>query len=139
MMIRDKSIITAERRGLCSVSNNTKWRQLLPMVKDLPCHKRIKFIDSDEPTRWQIGIGQPHPGYVEASGGPEKLKFVEWIEVERFERRYLGRLVPCEVVDHSERIRTILTGNQAAFKETDASFLIYGYTCPSVSPGPHGC
>lgn len=135
-MTEDRAIRIAEREGLCSVSSNTKWQRLIPVIQRFPCHKRIKFIDVDEPTRWQTGVWQPHPRYVEASGGPEELKLVEWVEIERCERRHMGRLVQCSVLDHSDEIRRSLEESRATFKETDSSFFILGYTRPTATHTP---
>ncbi len=131
-MIQDKAIQITEREGLCSVSSNTKWGRVIPLIQAIPCHKRIKWIDVDEPTRWQTGLWMPHPHYVESSGGPEQLKFVEYVEIERCERRHMGRLVQCAVLDHSDTIRQALERARAAFTETDSSFLILGYTRPAT-------
>ena len=128
----DKAMRLAEREGLCSVSSNTKWRRLLTAVKPFPCNKRIKWIDAPEPTRWQVGMWQPHPHFVEASGGPEELKFVEWIEIERCERRHMGYLLDTAFTDHSERIRATLVEERATFEETEDSFRIFGYLRPST-------
>ena len=135
-MKEDRAIRIAESEGLCSVSSNTKWQRLIPLIQSFKCHKRIKFIDVDEPTGWQTGVWQPHPCYVEASGGPEELKFVEWVEIERCERRHMGRLVPCSVVDHSDEIRRSLDEAHASYKETENSFFILGYTRPTITPTP---
>ena len=128
----DKIIKLLERESLCSVSSNTKWRRLLALIKQFPCYKRIKWIDSDHLTRWQIGMWQPHPNFVEASGGPEELKFVEWIEVERCERRDMGRLVQAKFIDHSEEIREMLMTAGATFEEGDDAFRVFGYTRPQA-------
>lgn len=77
---------------------------------------------------------QPHPNFVEASGGPEELKFVEWIEIERCERRQMGRLVQARFLDHSDEIRATLVAERATFEETDESFMILGYIRPHTEP-----
>lgn len=125
-----KALAQAEREGLCSVSSNTKWRRLLAAIKSFPCDKRIKWIDSDEPSRWQVGMWQPHPNYVEASGGPEQLKLIEWIEIERCERRQMGGLVQPKFLDHSDLIRATLDAERATYEATEVSFRILGYTRP---------
>ena len=126
----DKALRQAEREGLCSVSNNTKWRRLLTAIQGFPCNKRIKWIDSDEPSGWQVGMWQPHPNYVEASGGPEELKFIEWIEIERCERRQMGRLVQATFLDHTDLIRDALDSERVTYEATEKSFRILGYTRP---------
>ncbi len=128
---QDKAIQIAERLGLCSVSNNTKWSRLMPLIQAFPCHKRVKWIDVDEPTRWEVGLWMPVPHYIEPSSGPEHLRFVEYIEIERCERRHMGRLVQCSVLDHSDAIRQALAQAHAPFTETESSFLILGYTRPA--------
>jgi hypothetical protein len=131
MRTPDKAIRLAEREGLCSVSSNTKWRRLIAAIREFPCHKRVKWIDWHEPSGWQVGMWQPHPNYVEASGGPEELKFVEWIEIERCERRHMGRLVQVKFLDRSEHIRATLEAERATFEETNDTFRILGYTRPA--------
>jgi hypothetical protein len=75
---------------------------------------------------------QPHPNFIEASGGPEELKFIEWIEIERCERRHMGRLVQAKWRDHSDRIRATLEAERATFVEAEESFKILGYTRPQI-------
>jgi hypothetical protein len=130
MKTTDKAVRIVEREGLCSVSSNSKWQRLIPVVVAFPCNKRIKYIDCQEPTRWQAGVWQPHPRYIEASGGPEELKFVEWIEIERCESRNQGLLVDARIQDLSTEIREALTSAGATFTETETSFLILGYSRP---------
>ncbi|RYD30560.1 MAG: hypothetical protein EOP85_23685 [Verrucomicrobiaceae bacterium] len=127
---RDKAIRIAEREGLCSVSSNTKWQRLLPRLKEIPCEKRIKFIDGEEPTAWQRAMWQPHPTYVEASCGPTELKFVEWIEIRSIEKQMQGALLADKEIDHSKGIRQLLDEQCAVFKEAGESFLVFGYTRP---------
>ncbi|RYD47298.1 MAG: hypothetical protein EOP83_28250 [Verrucomicrobiaceae bacterium] len=130
MDTRDKAIRIAEREGLCSVSSNTKWQELLPRLAEIPCKKRIKFIDSDEPTAWKRGMWQPHTNHIEASCGPEELKFVEWIEIRSVEKQKQGAMLPDKEIDHSDSIRQLLDAQGAVFKQTGESFVIFGYTRP---------
>jgi len=132
MRLPHKAIQLAEREGLCSVSSNTKWRRLFAAIEQFPCYKRIKWIDSPEPTAWQVGMWQPHPNFVEASGGPEELKFVEWVEIERCERRRMGRLIQAKFLDHSDRIRSTLGAERATFEEAKECFRVFGYTRPGT-------
>ncbi|MEP4079653.1 DUF6678 family protein [Haloferula sp.] len=132
MKAHDKATRLAEHEGLCSVASNTKWRRLLASIEKFHCNKRVKWIDNPEPTRWQIGMWQPHPDFVEASGGPEELKFVEWIEIERVERRHMGRLVPAKLLDHSDQIRATLDAERVTFEEEEDSFRILGYSRPGT-------
>lgn len=134
MSAPDRAIQLAEREGLCSVSSNTKWQRLLKVIAKIPCDKRIKWIDWDKPSRWQVGMWQPHPNFVEASGGPEELKFIEWVEIERCERRQMGRLVQAKFLDHSDQIRETLATIRATVEETEDSFKALGYTRHSQKP-----
>lgn len=128
MDANDKATRIAERDGLCSVSSNTRWQRLIPLIVAFPWEKRIKYIDCDEPTQWQRGLWQPHPRYVDASGGPEGLKFVEWIEIRKCESIRQGGLVHDLVTNHSDGIRKVMESQRAAFRETETSFMILGYT-----------
>jgi hypothetical protein len=130
MTSQAKAVRIAEREGLCSVSSNTKWQRLLPFLMEIRCEKRIKFIDRDEPTAWQRGMWQPHPNYIEASCGPEELKFVEWIEIRRVETERQGALVADKETDHADCLRQLLGDQGAFFNETGESFVIFGYTRP---------
>lgn len=73
---------------------------------------------------------QPHPNYVEASGGPEELKFIEWVEIERCERRQMGKLVQAKFLDHADQIRATLDAERATYETMQDSFRILGYTRP---------
>ena len=131
MKMPDKVIRLVEREGLCSVSSNTKWRRLISKIAGFPCHKRVKWIDWHEPSSWEQTITQPHPNYVEVSGGPEALRFIEWVEIERCERRHIGRLVPMKFLDRSEDIRAALEAERAVFEELEDTFKVFGYTRPN--------
>ena len=74
---------------------------------------------------------QPHPKFVEPSGGPDELKFIEWMEIEHCERRHMGRLVQAKFLDHSDQISAALAEERATYEETDESFRIFGYTRPT--------
>lgn len=140
-MRQERAARITEREGLCSVSSNTKWQRIMKVISSFPCCKRLKFIDADDPTQWAPGLWQPSPHYVEASGGPEEFKFVEWAEIEKCERRHIGKLVQCRILDHSDEIRRALEQARASFKETGASFMILGYTRPTGIPTarPQAC
>jgi hypothetical protein len=129
----DKALRIAEREGLCSLSSNTKWQRLIPLIAGFPCRKRIKFVNSPEPTPWQISLWQPSPGYVEAAGGPAPLNLVEWIEIERFEQSHRGRLVDPVSLDHSDAILSALEAAHASFRETESTFTILGYSRSATS------
>lgn len=133
-MKNDEARRIVEEEGLCSLSNNTKWRRLVPLIASLPCRKRIKFINADESTDWGQWISLPSPGYVEAAGGgPESLKFIEWIEIEKFESVPRGRLVQPVLVDHSQAIASSLREAHASVRETESSFLVMGYSRPAAA------
>ena len=131
MTTRDKAIRISDREGLCSVSSNTKWQRVIAALVKFPCEKRVKWIDSPDPTRWQIGLWQPAPTYIEGALGPKQLKFVEWIEVRRYEEQNRGALVSPLVTDYSVDIRTYLEETRAVFEESEDVLRVFGYTRPS--------
>lgn len=124
----NRALRQVESEGLCSVSSNSKWQKILPTIKDYPCDKRIKWIHTVEPTKWQVAIGHPSPNYIEASGGPEQLKFVEWIEIKRGDLVHRGKLVQKELLDHSDRILITLDAEHATYDIMEDSIKIFGYT-----------
>jgi hypothetical protein len=124
---RSRSTVIAEREGLCSVSNNTRWRAALEAIKPLGCRVRIKYIDVESPTEWHFGVWSPHPRYVEGTFGPSEFTFVEWLEIESVARRHLGGLVKPAVIDHEFAISSALVAAKSDFERTADGFRIFGY------------
>ncbi|MGY2134867.1 DUF6678 family protein [Hymenobacter sp. HD11105] len=66
---------------------------------------RAKLHHEPAPSAWSSWFLLPVPGYIEASTyGPVPRRDIEWIELNPVEQRYIGRLVPPHILDHTEAI-----------------------------------
>lgn len=67
--------------------NDTKWMELLEVLRDLRLRYRVKFLDRNEPSVWRYGIqgGRnsylPTP-YIEGPSSPVKALAIEWVEID---------------------------------------------------------
>ncbi|WP_425503707.1 DUF6678 family protein [Luteolibacter flavescens] len=134
MRTPETAIRLIAREGLCSVSSNTKWHRVLDAVSGIPCRKRVKWIDVEEPSRWEVGLWRPHGNFVECGGGLDQMKFIEWIEVECVEVQEQGRLVSPRRVDRKEEIAAALREQRARFEEAGDAIRVLGYLRPERPP-----
>ena len=125
-----------KEHDLTSVMNTSKWSALLEDLQGIRTEKRIQFVDSPEPTKWQTGLWSPARGYIESSLGPERLAFVEWIEVKKKEEKRNGKLVPNSQIDHTSELQMILKKRNYLIKESGESYLIFGYTRTKTKAEP---
>ena len=78
-------IIECECDG--SRMNDTKWMEMLDVLRELPLWYRGKFLDSPQATHWRFGIsggvssGIPMP-YIEGPSSPTIVLAVEWMEID---------------------------------------------------------
>lgn len=107
--------------------NSTKWRMLFHEINDLKVNKRVKYIDSIEPSNWQISVLIPVSGYVEFSCGPYPFRYIEWLEIQKIFSRYRGRLIENEKSDLSLIIDKKLSSLNLDVEQTLDSFIVYGY------------
>ena len=81
-------LLWAERQGLVSAMNATKWREACEAMRNLtggPPRYRIKGIDSEGPGAWdREWVYHPHP-----------YELIEWLEI--------------DPEDRFEQVRSILT------------------------------
>jgi hypothetical protein len=118
-----------ERRGLTSVMNDTKWRELRQAVRaELPFRPPYQRKDVLEgapaPATFDADVDY-HGDWVE---GLEPLRSVEWIRVRPRYLKPRGLLVAPETVDCADAFRAILRRCNIPFVERDDSFWVYGYT-----------
>lgn len=94
-------IIDSECDG--SRMNDTKWMEMLEILKDLHLLYRIKFLVWPQPTYWRLGIsggvssGIPIP-YIEGPMSPTLVLGVEWMEIDPISRRGLVK------TDHTQEV-----------------------------------
>jgi len=124
--MRDDVLKIVNREQLVSCMNNTRWHALLEALNLIPVAKRVKYIDYPEVSNWQSGAWMPVPGYVEFSGGPTPLRFIEWLEVRKTTDRH-GRFASDRASDCYSEIQNVLATMTVDVEETHSSFIIYGY------------
>ena len=134
--MRDDVLKIVNRDQLVSCMNNTKWHELIDSLNSIRVDKRVKYIDSDEPSNWQPCAWMPVPGYVEFSGGPTPFRFIEWLEIKKTASSYMGRLVSDRLTDCSAEIKDVLSKMTIDFEENDLSYVIYGYRRTSQQVDP---
>ena len=106
--------------------NKTKWTELLEKVNQIPCDKRVKYIDSEILSNWKPGGWMPVPGYVEFSGGPTKMVYIEWMEVKKKASGF-GAYTATKLIDKSQDLRTIFESLNIEFEELDEHYRVYGH------------
>lgn len=117
-----------EKKQLCSVMNNTKWRQLkeavlttLPFVPPL----QIKTIFEDTPNPQNFDHDVDYHGGDWMDGVPRRL--IEWIRVRPKRLESSGLLLPPKEIDITKEFLEILHKYKIPYKEADNTIYIYGY------------
>ncbi len=118
------------RRGLTSVLNGTKWRELTKAIKsELPFRPpyQMKSILSStlHPSSFEKDVWY-HGDY--SREGIEPFYLVEWI---RIRPRYLlpqGRLIPSKIIEIEEEVIALLNRLDIPYKYERESIWIFGYT-----------
>ena len=138
---REKISQIVADKGLYSIMNSTKWRELKRGVAELPFHPPfvIKFVDEDEsPSRifdedvtylgdWGLDFENRICGDMYAT----PFYAVEWIKVRpRYLETWPHRLMPDPknvAADATEQFVDILTKYNIPYEEDNGAFAIYGY------------
>ncbi len=70
---------------------------------------RLKIKDEPLINGWSKWLIQPSDGYIETEkDGPVAWGYVEWIDIDPFERMYAGSRVQEKLTDHSHAIAELL-------------------------------
>jgi len=77
----------AERECDGSRMNNTKWMQMLDVLRDLWLWRRVKWLDDPKVSHWttvmQGGFASDLPTpYIEGPSSPTIVLAVEWMEID---------------------------------------------------------
>lgn len=127
MSSREKVLKVIQKRQLVSVSNNTRWRQFVAALAELPPQFRVKWLFADEPLSWGA-LFSPVSGYLEQGGlGPIPFREIEWIEIDPIQHQHRGVLVSDVELDHSEKIDSILATCRLTFSRNGGIYRIFGY------------
>ena len=96
--------------------NFNEFSALLDDFYKKPWKFRMKLFNMDHPTNWQSAIWSPTDNYIENHSCLAKFSDVEYIEIDPIENRYIGRLVPNRIYDHTTEVHNILKDHTVEFK-----------------------
>ncbi len=129
---KDEVMKIVSEKQLCSVMNNTKWRELLDAVKALPFPPpyQIKCVNVKEPTPevfdrdvWYWGDWSDEaltPFYA-----------IEWICVRPTYKKHRGRLIDDALIDETSEFISALDRHAIPYATDNGAFFIYGYKSTS--------
>ena len=109
----------AQQRGLGSLSNDTKWRELIERIDAMAyCPRyRYKCIDSEE---HNTNVGDWY-------ALPQPFMSIELLDVSCLEELCNGQLLAKKIVDHSAAIESILQSIGLAYTRGESCIRIFGY------------
>ncbi|WP_256080405.1 DUF6678 family protein [Massilia sp. YIM B04103] len=115
------------KRGLGSVMNDTKWRELLAGIDDLPFPPpyQRKDVLSSEASPESFDEDVWYQG--DWNEGIFPLFSIEWIRIRPRYLRHEGRLLPKSVIDCGVQLEQLLQSLKQPYEKFDDSFWIYGY------------
>ena len=122
---------------LCSVMNNTKWRELKKGISELPFLPPfvIKSVDEQE-TDWHNfdkdeynsrDWGLYLDNYLGGDIYAVPFYAVEWIKIRPRLLKFQGRLIKDKVIDETKDFLAILKKNNIPYDEKNGTYIIYGY------------
>lgn len=134
---KEKIMSIVQSKGLYSMMNNTKWRELKNGVAELPfCPPFvIKTVDEeetayhqfDEDVSWHGDWGLYLDNYLGGDMYATPFYAVEYIKVRPRYTKQRGRLISDEVIDETKDFLSILEKYGIPFEELRGTFIIYGY------------
>lgn len=112
-----------ERRGLCGLANDTKWDELLEVMRTdrdgwRPRY-RCKCIDAPPCLSWD-GEWFYHPPY--------PLISLEWLDISFLEKTHRGRLIAPILTDHSAWIGDLMRRIGFDYQKGGTMIRIFGYS-----------
>jgi hypothetical protein len=127
--MRKAVLLALEERGLTSVMNATKWRELrLAVARDLPfapAFQRKDLLSSDaypvtfDKDVWYCG---------DWPAGTDQSSEIEWIRVRPRRLVHRGRLIPDGYEDVEGQFVELLGGLRIPFARDSEVITIYGYS-----------
>ena len=126
-----------QEKSLCSVMNNTKWKELKKGVSSLPFLPPfvIKSVDEEESEYhyfdedeyysgdWGMDLGDYLGGDIYAT----PFYAIEWIKIRPRILEHQGRLIESKVIDETEEFLAILKKYNIPYNEQNGTYIIYGY------------
>ena len=125
----EKIRLIVEERGLYSLMNNTKWKELITAIKE-----KI----SDIPIKYKTLFEEEAPTYYWTMAGDEYFEYLNMVSIEWFrisceikEIKHRGRLIEDKLIiyDKKAEIYEILKNFTIPYEydEIEHAFVIYGY------------
>ena len=126
-----------EQKGMCSVMNTTKWKELKIGISKLPFEPPfvIKTVDEKESEYhtfeediyhtmdWGLYLDNYLGGDIYATEYFE----IEWIKVRPRILKKQGKLIPDKIIDETEEFVAVLQKYSIPFEEENGTYIIYGY------------
>ena len=125
----EKIRLIVEERGLYSLMNNTKWKELISAIKEKTPNIPIKYktlFEEDTSAYYWTMAGDEHFEYL-------NMKSVEWFRISYKikEIKHRGRLIEDKVIIYDKRaeIYEILKNFNIPYEydEIENAFVVYGY------------
>jgi hypothetical protein len=119
----------AAARGLASLMNDTKWRELCLEIQELPFPPSYQIKLLHEEGLLPPKVEHSSTGCGDWAKTPEtNFGFhVEWIRIVPRYQHHVGLLLEPEIVDCSDDLRSILVRLKLPFVEADDFFTVYGH------------
>lgn len=126
-----------EQKGLCSMMNDTKWKELKKGISELPFLPPfvIKSVDEEETFYHQFKEDVYYTGdwgmYLDNYLGGDiyatPFYAVEWIKIRPRLLKHQGRLIKSKVIDETDEFLAIQKKYNIPFEEQNETYIIYGY------------
>ena len=116
-----------EAKGLCSVMNNTKWRELQAAMETLafPPPYQIKQVHKPCTAEFAEDVWYVGDWSDEAM---QPFFAIEWIQVRPRYTKHVGQLVKPTVIDETAEFQAVLQSCHIPYEEDGhGGFMIYGY------------
>ena len=105
--------------------NNTKWREIITSLEELPVNYRIKFIDVETPLNGYLSHRTEE--FYDSNWGLIPILSVEWMEVRTVETRALGLMVPPDCINHGPEVERRLKCLNIPYQLSDGCIRITGH------------
>ncbi len=97
-------------------------------LNKLPCRYRLHTLAPQAPNNWSDWIICPVKGIIETGcDGPFAFHQVTAIEIDPIEKKWTGKRVPEQEVDHSREIIQLLQQTSVSYKKEKGMFCLEGF------------
>lgn len=112
--------------------NNTKWRELMASLDELPLSYRIKFVDVPAPLEgW---LSHQTDKFYDSPWGPVPILCVEWLEILNEQKIVRGQLLATETISHACEIQHRLRALKIPYQILPGCFRITAYLRDGQAP-----